>query len=187
MRSARIIEGLPCADIVFCGHPMMFLENLKRPIDYLLLSPAGGIEQVAELMSSNCREFVSVDVGPVWGKHEVEYKMDLVRKMGYRGPTPSTQVVIFPINHDKVDSFLKLHNIDKFIAINAAYLKDEHWSLKHWGNNNYSQLLQQLINLFPNFFFLFVGNEDDNKDAEEIINNTNNHNRCLNMCGWSDV
>jgi len=169
-RSSRILEDWPVLDQVWTGDPNQFLRDLKCSYCHLLISPVGNLlSQNGKDAAARRGKVYSAKVGPVWGKHEAEYHMDLVRQMGYRGPTPDSEIYVGDENYDKIDEMLEALGITKnFVVINASYLKDSHWYLKHWGNAKYAELIK-LITVELKFPIVFVGAKADKDDAQQII------------------
>jgi len=97
-----------------------------------------------------------------WKKHEVEYQMDNAIKLGYSGEIPDTSFLplIRRIDHDDV-------------YIGVGYKKDdnEFWKIKHWGNNNYIELIQKILNSQDDVRVISTGDILDYKFTLQPIKN----------------
>lgn len=157
------------------------MEQNKWPdvfFDYLFVPAVGAY--LTPGLSNRCKEIIRQQIS-VWGKHESEYMMDFAIKIGYNGEMPNPYVDLSQEYYDIVDEFINKNNLNDFIMINASYLKDHNWPLKHPGNVLYNQLIQK-INQEMGIRCVLVGSEEDYKDAQEILLGTScNHN----LCGWS--
>lgn len=74
-----------------------------------------------------------------WKDHESEYQMENARALGYLESTPSCAFLpVVPAN-------------GKMIYIGMGYKKDQlgFWKSKHWGNENYAELITGLLKNLP--------------------------------------
>lgn len=193
-RAFRVLEGAPYLDSVIAadqGNQLAQLANI--PIDHLLVSPVGALDQVVQWLGQWTKQTHRLDTPTPWTIHEADRKMVFAKKLGYRDRIPPCSVEFFGYNYaNAYDALFTSSAFDAFrshrkaIAINAAYLKSEHWPLKHWGNANYSQLVRELQMWWPDLAIVFVGSSADKQDAQEIINNSLDQTKCLNLCGFSN-
>lgn len=84
----------------------------------------------------------------MWKKHEVEYQMENARELGYLGPTPSL-------------SFYKAPSIvdEDSIYVGIGYKRDAggFGISKHFGNERYANLLNEIKRLRPATKFVSTG------------------------------
>lgn len=87
-----------------------------------------------------------------WKKHEVEYQMDNVRELGYEGHPPDTS---FFIRHATPR--------DNRIYLGIGYKKDAagFWKQKHWGNENYAELVKRILAENPRNVVVTSGDAQD--------------------------
>lgn len=135
-------------------HPLGIIDNI-----YANQAREGGEYDVAVLAIpydgrwKNGREFVAKTVidgrtrpdpattGLIsWEKHEAEYQMENAHFFGYSGQMPSTSFFEEPPIWSK-------ELFDNSIYLGVGYKKDAagFWKVKHWGNENYAQLLRMLF------------------------------------------
>lgn len=188
-RSYKVIEGLKEADNIIQTDPTAYLMSLKRKIDYLLVSPVGAI--VTPQMETLSDQVMRIKIpNGLWCQHEVEYNMQFAYNLGYEGEVPQGYVPINDSNISKVKEMLRIHDINKFIAINAAFLKEDHWHLKHWGTEKFAYLLFKLQQKFPDYTIVFVGSKADQDEYEKIMAATLvftfDPTKVFSFCGWSD-
>ncbi len=92
-------------------------------------------------------------------KHEIEYFMDLARNVGWEGDVPHS---VLPLEYmpDRVP--------EDSIALSVGYHKgDGHSKSKHWGNQNYVELVGLLSE--QGYTSVFIGSADDwFEDAHKI-------------------
>jgi ADP-heptose:LPS heptosyltransferase len=69
-----------------------------------------------------------------WKKHEAQYQIDNVRELGYVGETPDCSIDL---------AFEKENNL----YLGVGYKKDAagFWKVKHFGNENFAELLNKLF------------------------------------------
>ena len=184
-RAYRILEGSNYLDgVINVESPNALSEFLNKKIDHLIISPVGAIEQVVNWFKPRAQNFYKVNVRTPWVKHEAEYKMSFAKKLGYKGPMPSCSVHIHEYNRDNI----KNKFADKIIGINAAYLKSDHWPMKHWGNDKFAQLIDRLSEKFTDHMFAFLGSKNDFNDAEDIFSKMQTCGPIYNLCGqFNDI
>lgn len=88
-----------------------------------------------------------------WKKHEAEYQMDNVRELGFTGKAPDCSFARETVaKHDS-----------KRVYLGIGYKRDRDgfWKVKHWGNDNYVQLVKLLLESDPK---LEVWTSGDNAD-----------------------
>jgi ADP-heptose:LPS heptosyltransferase len=95
-------------------------------------------------------------------RHEVEVNMDLVRQLGYKGPTPATRIYIPCETQQKIDHMLFRHNFSKYkavVAIHNGSLNTDFWSLKRWNEDKVLELICRLKknNILP----IIIGKKED--------------------------
>ncbi len=121
-----------------------------------------------------------------WDRHEVDYYMDVARELGYKGATPDPEVLISVGETMRALNKLSWEPLRQhdYVCISAAYLKSEHWPLKHAGNELYTRLAVELDLAGENV--VFVGGSDDWEDANKIIMmSADTAGRIVNLCGYS--
>lgn len=86
-----------------------------------------------------------------WKKHEVEYQMDNVRSLGYKGEIPDCSF------------FRPVEKFHKQIYLGVGYKKDQagFWKVKHWGNENYVNLVGKLLKEDPTLSVITTGDTGD--------------------------
>ena len=102
-----------------------------------------------------------------WLKHEVEYKMDLVRRLGYEGKTPPLHVEVQKTSAKKA-RFLKANK--KNVVLSIGYKHEGEWWRKHWGNEKFAETADILHKRGWNV--IMVGGEADSDNADEIMTAT---------------
>ena len=178
-RGSDIIQGWDAVNEVVTQNHAQFLYSIGG-LDYLLVSPTAHIRYpgVFEL-SKNL--VLPQDKGGVWGKSEAQYNLDLIRQaFGYDGPTPQPECFLTQENYE--DAKILTGSAKDYIVVAAGYLKEGHWALKHWGNDNYAKLLPFLAQYGP---IVMVGDKDDREDAKEILEKSGIAG--LNCCGCCDI
>lgn len=185
-RSSRIIEGWPVVDLVVEHHPIQFIRSLRRKPDAVLLSPAGALWEAG--WDQEAQMVLRASPGTSWGKSEAEYMMDFAYKLGYRGAIPAPQVHIFDANYLKAAKFQFEHDLQdgQFICINASYLRQDHWQMKHLGNAKFVQIIDELHKMFPTNSLVLVGTSADREDAVKIMESRKARGSLFNACGWSE-
>lgn len=100
-----------------------------------------------------------------WEKHEVEYMMENAYALGYEGEVPDC-------------SFIgKKQGPATNVYIGVGYKKDKNgfWKRKHWGNDNFANLITKLFDLSPDIKVFSTGDISDwnysLKDIKEKVNN----------------
>lgn len=86
-----------------------------------------------------------------WKEHEVRYQMKNARDLGFVGFDPST-------------SFMPFGKRDKDrIYVGLGYKKDTagFWKAKHWGNDNYSRLISEILQKHPEKKIITTGDAAD--------------------------
>lgn len=76
-----------------------------------------------------------------WHKHEVEYQMDNAYELGYKGDVPTC-------------AFMKPEEWalrPRVFYLGVGYKKDAagFWKVKHWGNENYAELVKRVLAEHP--------------------------------------
>lgn len=188
-RSCKILEGWEHASVLPID-PVWYFQ--QQEATHIYLQPAGAWwDQVPLLKEKKLPGLQSATVfrqspGKNWEKHEAEYAMDFARWLGYQGETPPPSVSIPDKSRCFADFQLEMRGIkpgEPFVCINAAYLKDEHWPMKHAGDEVYKRLIGNL-----NLRCVFVGAPADDREANEIIRSFNfwvEGREPVNLCGFS--
>ena len=184
-RGADIIQGMPWIDDVITHAHEHFVRSIGG-LDYLLLSPVAHLRY--PLVFANSKKIIEIPgrEGP-WIKSEASYNLDLLKEFGYDTSSPCQYGPFCYINEWHIDqaiNAIKPIKPQSYIAIAAGYLRSDHWSLKHFGNDNYRQLIKQLI---KNYNIVLVGSEEDRKDADFILATGETNNLRLNLCGRLDI
>lgn len=193
-RSIGILKNCDFVDKLISINQPNAMEEISsiNNIDYLVVSPVGSLNQVVEFLIPKSKELLNVNMPAPWTEHEADRKMVLARKIGYRGSAPPAYINIggsYVYDAGKlILSKLPLRKaFPKIIAICAGYLKEEHWPLKHWGNENYSKLITEVYNKYPNHVIALLGSEQDKNDAKNIIDNCKIPKQdIINLCGISN-
>jgi len=193
-RSRRIIEGADYIDTVVSVEDKYPLSQFHDGIDHLLISPVGVYPGLLRVINNFAKHIHNINVQPPWTQHESEAKMQLARKLGYRGPMPKCNVPYFEYNRHSAILALPYYMDDKckdpapvkWVALAAGYLKNDHWSKKHWGNHKYAELIKGLNKEFPELGFVLIGSDEDRDDAQNIISLSGiKNNIVINRCGYS--
>lgn len=181
-RSSRILEGLDCIDMVVPQDNKTFMKSMNRKIDFMFLSPVGTLFH--QDMENMCNKVVRHAIQPPWCRHEADVHMDFARQLGYADDAPKPIVKIFPYNQEAVKRTLGCMGFKpkEYICINAAYLKEGQWPLKHWGSDKYNVLAAELV--AHGYPVVFVGSEEDKAEAEAITSKIHTT-TCINACGYS--
>jgi len=175
-RSASVLEGANFIDLLLTiEQGNIILNNFQPYIDHLLISPVGALTQIVDVLKPYSKKCYQINPGSFWGKHEAEYKLDLAKQMGYKGSLLPCEVPIFDYNIENANAVIQTNDLinKPFFCINASYLKNDHWNIKHWGNYQYTRLLIELNKLYPDHYFVFVGAKEDKGDADRINANMN--------------
>ncbi len=82
-----------------------------------------------------------------WEKHEVEYQMDNIRELGYAGVTPPCSF------------YGDVPGDRKHVYLGIGFKKDasNFWSEKHWGNENYAELVNLILDNHPDVYVHSTG------------------------------
>jgi ADP-heptose:LPS heptosyltransferase len=183
-RGADVIQGWDVVDDVITHHHNNYLYH-NGGLDYLLCSPTAFIEHPAVL--SQCRNIVKLPSKPqgIWAKHEAEYNMDLVRNLGYTGPTPHP--ICFP-GHDgsaEANALRKAIGFDKkYAVISAGYLRNGHWWKKSPKNDGmWHNVIDHLL---KDYYVFLMGAPEDHTDAELLVQPFQSH-RVKNLCGATSI
>jgi ADP-heptose:LPS heptosyltransferase len=91
-----------------------------------------------------------------WEKHEVEYQLDNAVLLGGKidGNSDSYSYRFLPpLTSPRAEQ----------VYLGLGYKKDAagFWSVKHWGNDNYVQLIRMAVERFPNLTFVTTGDHLD--------------------------
>ncbi len=91
-----------------------------------------------------------------WKKHEIEYQMDNAYFLGYDGEIPDTSFLTDEPIFTKEES-------KNNVYIGVGYKKDAagFWKIKHWGNENYANLIRIMLDRYPNLKFITTGDKGD--------------------------
>lgn len=187
-RAGTILRGWKTATVSM-QHPGNFFADCE--IDHVLISPAGAlwddglIDVLPGLQNAKVHK---LSVGRRWVKHEVEYLMEFAEELGYSGEIPDSEVCLQSMNGVRALEFMKANKIDRFMCVNASFLRSDHWHLKHWGDERYSTLLGRLHHEFPGYKFVFVGDKQDHTTASNIFKYAGcvPQSVFVNACGWTD-
>lgn len=188
-RSVRILEGWDKARVVI-DHPVTHAMHA----DHVIVSGCGAVWQ--DEWTKGQVWHAKPEKNP-WTQHEVDYYMDVARKLGYEGKTPDPEVAFFRGEREnilkQVERSVSLE-IGNYVCVNAAYLKNDHWPLKHAGNDLYVELITKLMLSGENV--VLVGSSDD-KDTASVIcqkasaaymieKNLEPEVELISLCGFSD-
>ena len=186
-RSIRILEGADFVDHVIAvdEHGLSFFNKVS--IDHLLVSPVSVLDQVVQLLGTKAKKVYKLPGISPWTVHESDRKMLLAKKLGFRGPTPKPEVCLFGYNNQHAILSIPYEFPSPFICINASFLKDSHWYLKHFGDSRFAKLIDMINAKYPSLGMIFVGSDVDKGDADRIIALANTpEDVLLNACGFSD-
>lgn len=190
-RSFPVLERWEHAD-VWCADPAEYFK--RAAATHVYLQPAGAWwNQVPALKDKKLPGLRSASVfeqspGKRWEKHEAEYAMDFARWLGYQGETPAPSMPVPKVSQGIAQVQLeRVNRLDRpFVCINASYLPNEHWPMKHWGDKNYSALAIKLRE--RGMRSIFVGSKDDQSRVAKIIYEANIGDVewvPVNLCGFS--
>lgn len=187
-RAYRILEGANYIDSIISVNKQKEILQLRNvEIDHLLVSPVGALDQIVQWLTKQSKKIHRVNIPQgIWAKHEAEYKMNLARKIGYRGPAPECKISLPECNRINAIMAIPYEFPNPYLCMNAAYLKAEHWRLKHWGDKKFAELIAKIHNEFPQYGFIFVGDKQDGGDADRIIAQMETKAEVLNLCGFSE-
>jgi len=165
-RCAEVFRGLPFIDGVFVSFD--YLNN--NVLDFLLISPLDGCPKFLSLSTNKTIKINKT----IWEKHESEYNMDLVRKLGYSGSTPKP-IITSPDSGPQ----------EKYAVISIGFVNGEEWHLKQIKNNEeWLPVCSYLIDNGYRVFFLGV--KKDYKIAQKIILKLPND-EAVNACGLTSI
>ena len=184
-RSYNLINEQPFIDFCISTDKKYTGNNFWNP-DNLIISFVGAIPSIVDTISFKVKNIHRLsEKVPPYTKHESEYKMGFARELGYNGDIPNCLVDLNENNVLEANSIIQANKLlnSPFICINASYLKTDHWHYKHWGNNNYTQLINKISETHSDIEFVFLGLKEDWQDAHEIIQNSLVKERCINSCG----
>lgn len=91
-------------------------------------------------------------------RHELEWNMDIVRKMGYDGEIPQAELPI-----EKVE--LPVTNLPR-IGVHAGASISTHMQKKMWPKKYWIDLIRSLVS---DYFIIFLGSGQEEEYAEDII------------------
>jgi len=86
-----------------------------------------------------------------WKKHEVEYQMENAYELGYIGKIPDC-------------SFMKpVEKIKRRVYVGMGYKRDTSgfWNQKHWGNENFVELIKKILSSYDDATVVTSGNMTD--------------------------
>lgn len=91
----------------------------------------------SEVMDGRTRPDPSTTGLGSWHKHEIEYQMDNAYKLGYKGDVPDCSFM------GKEEWALR----PRCFYLGVGYKKDAagFWKVKHWGNENYAELVKRVL------------------------------------------
>ncbi len=95
--------------------------------------------------------------GAYYLKPEREYHMDMVRRMGYKGPTPPLYVSM-----SKPEK--KIPESPLLIGIIPGGVKTETWKHKRWPY--YIQLIKTILKKYPKAHICIIGSQEDDLPGE---------------------
>jgi heptosyltransferase-2 len=188
-RGSDILQGWPIIDDLITNKHDHFIRSIGG-FDYLLLSPTASIQYPAAMKLSK-KIIRPAEKGGIWVKNEAFYNLDLAKAIGCKLPKelPSVECFITQENREQANIALGLIAKRPYICIAAGYLHEEHWSLKHWGNDNYGKIVKYLLE--HEYNVVLLGDGDDRQEAEEIISNTgyqlSSGRKALNLCGMLSI
>lgn len=96
------------------------------------------------------------------GRHEVEVNMDLVRQLGYKGPTPAPRIHIPKETQQKMDNELIKYQFGKYravVAFHCGSLDTDLWKKKRWPEDKMSALIEKLK--LENILPIIIGTKND--------------------------
>lgn len=85
-----------------------------------------------------------------WKRHEIDYQMENARSLGFHDFDPDT-------------SFLAPCQKENKIYLGVGYKKDAagFWKIKHWGNENYAELVKLILKRMPSWKVVSTGDAAD--------------------------
>jgi ADP-heptose:LPS heptosyltransferase len=176
-RSFGIIKDLPFAHVTI-DHPVIHTMST----DHIVVSKCGAVWQ--DEWTHGVIHYAGPKKLP-WEKHESEYYMDVARELGYVRNTHSPEIYISPTNQAVAASNIP-SNWQDFVCINVGYLKEDHWHLKFWGHEKFSNLINNLAEHNQNV--ILVGGPKDQPDSIKIMSKILDHNKYKvhNLVGYSN-
>lgn len=122
----------------------VYVNNATGSYDLAIMSiPFDGRWQngvhfkAAKVMDGRTRPDPSTTGLVSWHKHEVEYQMDNAYELGYKGEVPDCSFMA------KEEWALR----PRVFYLGVGYKKDAagFWKVKHWGNENYAELVKRVL------------------------------------------
>lgn len=100
-----------------------------------------------------------------WEKHEVLYQMENASLMGWDGITVPDCSFPYDAHSDKDQE--SLLDARKMIYVGMGYKRDRLglWAMKHWGNENFAELIRMILEKIPNAHVVSSGNTADLKST----------------------
>ena len=192
-RSSRILADCSYINLLIDVERITGLDD----IDHLIISFVGALPQAVNYLSARAKNVYKLDNVklPPYLQHEAEYKMSFARRLGFKGEMPSYNIELKNTYSGIVADTLATMGISsrrqggRFICIKAAYLKSDQWPMKHWGNENYIDLIYRIKQEYSDLKIVFIGSEEDHEDARVIgdsLMNSLNGEQVVNMCGCND-
>jgi len=172
-RTREVFNGLDFIDDnIMPQHYDRFIASIDG-LDYLLCSPTAHLTPPS--LFNNSKNVIKIKKGKEWEKHESEYNMDLVRKLGYNAPPPNPTFYTSKKSPD-----------GKYAVVSVGYLKDgAQWRLKQIENNDeWIKPLKKLLD--NNFKLLFLGTIDDHITSQKIISKLGSNN-AISLCGATGI
>jgi GT2 family glycosyltransferase/ADP-heptose:LPS heptosyltransferase len=144
-------QSVPVHDVACCTHLCMrFHDGCPYGKQVLMIEPG----LVKDFSPFSIRRYQ---------KHEIEYCMDHARQLGFRGTVPR---VLFPTQGVEDPGVGGRVNP---VAVCVGYHKGDDFSHnKHWGNENFAELLCMLVK--DGFSPVVLGSDSDRENVDEILN-----------------
>jgi len=166
------------------------VEGFPDDFDLILVLDSGGpFEGLLKSYNIGSHKIIRAPYflwnNPKCDKSETELNHLACKVAGYKGP-------ILP--YFLADKYKDNKPEHDFVAIGIGYQKSKvfcDWSLKHWGNQNYADLIHELL-FFGKRVVLLGSKEDWETDGKDIVNKLPREYRVtenfINLCGfYSDI
>jgi ADP-heptose:LPS heptosyltransferase len=123
----------------------------SRPFDYT------GHFYADKVLDGRARPNNSQTLGfSSWEKHEVEYQMENVYELGYKGEIPDCSFTM---------KFGRLPDNSVYVGMGHKRDPQGFWSQKHWGNMNFACLIKLLLQDDPKRHIYTTGNIQDYRES----------------------
>lgn len=173
-RGSDVLHGWNIINEIVTKDHARFLYSIGG-LDVLLVSPTACVRNPH--VFSQAKTVVELPAKPYgWCKHEAEYNMDLVRALGYHGPTPP------PACYTPL--YVECGK-PSYAILSIGHLREAHWHLKSIADfTQWQKVCQYLIS--KGYHIMCLGCLEDSDDAQRLIESVDKKNMS-NLCGKTSI